>query len=412
MKTDILVLGGGASGLAAAITAKVTAPEADVRVAEALDRCGKKLLATGNGRCNIMNALAAPESYLCDRTFVSPALDLYRQCWPAFWDALGVPLAVEGEGRMYPLVNQASAVLDALRLRLSDLGIEETTGFRAARIEKRGDGFTVSGPAGEISCKKLIVATGGKAGKGLGENDSFVSLLKPFGHSFTRLYPALTCLKTEKRLLNGLKGVRLRGEISLWQGNEQLKSEVGEILFQDDGLSGIAAMQLSLTAAPLIGSKELYARLSPLKNAAEALKKRVKLYPRRQAQQLLAGTVNRMIALNALKRAGIGPTEIAGTLTEKQLEALAEALDQWCLPVVATGSFAEAQVMLGGANTKDFDSYTLESQKARCLYAAGELLDVTGPCGGYNLEWAWASGILAGQSAAKALTGTGKEGWA
>ena len=404
MDTDILIIGGGASGLAAAISAKKAAPDCSVTVAEALDRCGKKLLATGNGRCNIMNLLASPESYAGDRAFTETALSVYKQRYPAFWDELGVLLAVESEGRMYPAVNQASAVLDALRLRLKDLGLDEMTGCRVTRIVKKGNGFAVSYAGGEMTCRRVILATGGKAGKGLGENESFRELLSPHGHTFTRLYPALTCLKTQKGLLSGLKGVRLRGEAALYRGGTLLKSEAGEVLFQDDGLSGIAVMQLSLAAAPHIGDGELFVRLSPLGKAAqEIVARRVQSYPERQAQQLLAGAVNRMIALNALKRCGISPVKPAKALTEREIQALSQALEKWDIPVVAAGSFAEAQVMLGGVKTEEFDPKTMESRKLRGLYAAGELFDVTGPCGGYNLEWAWASGLLAGRRAVESL---------
>lgn len=215
---------------------------------------------------------------------------------------------------MYPSVNQASAVLDALRLRLSDLGITELTGCRVTRIEKKGEGFRALTEDGSFLCRRLIVATGGRAGKGLGENESFKELLSPLGHKFSRDCPALTCLKTHKGMLSGLKGVRLRGEAALYRGKTLLKSEAGEVLFQDDGLSGIAVMQLSLAAAPLIGAKDLFVRLSPLgKAAGETVARRVKMFPERQAQQLLAGTVNRMIALNALKRSMFAPCSISSS---------------------------------------------------------------------------------------------------
>lgn len=403
MNTDILVIGGGASGMSAAIAAKQAAPRCSVVLAEALDRCGKKLLATGNGRCNIMNAQAMPENYLGGSGFAAEALKQYRRVCAGFWEALGVPLMLEGEGRMYPRVNQASAVVDALRLRLTDLDIRTETGFRAERIEKLDSGFAVAGGGQEITCKRIVLATGGKAGKGLGENDSFVRLLQPFGHTFTKMYPALTCLKTRKGLLGGLKGVRQRGEVKLFRGDSLLGSENGEVLFQDDGVSGIAVMQLSLLAAPLIGKEALTLRLSPLEKAAEIIARRMEASPNREMQQLLAGTVNRMILLNALKRSGISPSKPAKTLTQGEIQALADALERWDIPILGSGSFSEAQVMLGGANTCEFETETMESRKLRGLYAAGELLDITGPCGGYNLEWAWASGLLAGRKAAESL---------
>ena len=403
MNTDILIIGAGASGLAAAISAKQAVPQSTVTVAEALDRCGRKLLVTGNGRCNIMNEQAQADHYQGGIAFVSEALAQYKRRYSVFWNELGVPLKTESEGRMYPCVNQASAVLDALRLRLEDLKITLKTDFQAECIEKEGNEFSVTNGTDRIQCRRLIIATGGRAGKGLGENDSFLRLLRPFGHTFAPQYPALTCLKTRKGLLNGLKGVRLKGDVKLYQEEMLLGSETGEVLFQDDGLSGIAVMQLSLIAAPLIASGKLFVRLSPLGNAKQFVEQRAEMCPDRQTGQLLAGAVNRMILLNALKRAGISPSQSAGTLTPVQIDTLAEALESWDIPIIAAGTFREAQVMLGGAKTEEFDMRTLESKKVRGLYAAGELMDVTGPCGGYNLEWAWASGLLAGRKAAESL---------
>ena len=405
MNYDIAVIGGGAAGLAAAICAAKAAKGRRVAVLEAQDRCGRKLPATGNGRCNIMNANARAEDYVGDAAFIAPALRLYRENYEAFWEDLGVPLALETEGRMYPRVNQASAVLDALRFRLADLGVELHTGFAAEKAEKTEDGYLVSAPNARFSCKRLIVATGGRAGKGLGENESFVRLLTPLRHTHTRVYPALTWLKAPKGLLTGLKGIRLRGEVMLLQGGKTLGRETGEVLFRDDGVSGIAVMQLSLLAAPLLSEGvPLEIRLSLLgEEAAAFLARRAALCPEREIQYLAAGAVNRLLMLHALKRADIAPARRVSTLNKAELQRLAGQMRFWDIPVVGMGGFEEAQVMLGGVSTREFDPETLESRLQRGLYAAGEMLDVTGPCGGYNLEWAWASGMLAGRKAAESL---------
>ncbi len=405
MDSDILIVGGGAAGLAAALSAAKTNPRLKVSVLEAQPRSGKKLLATGNGRCNLMNERAEKEDYAGDADFIAPALSLYKREYGRFWDELGLLLSTEDEGRVYPGVNQASAVLDALRLNLREKGVSEITDFAAAQIEKRRDGFTVYSEGRALSCRRVILATGGKAGKGLGENDSFTRLLSPFGHRVTRVYPALTCLKTDRQLLSGLKGIRLRGEICLCRNDEVLKREKGEILFQDDALSGIASMQLSLVASPLISRGEkLHALLSPLGERAEnIIKGRISAHPTRSAQELLTGAVNRLIALSALKRAGISPVQRAESFTPSQTEALIRELRSWRVPLAGTGGFSQAQVMLGGLDTRDFDGETMRSRRVQGLLAAGEMLDVTGPCGGYNLEWAWASGMLAGKTAAEEL---------
>ena len=401
MQTDILIIGGGASGLTAAISAKDARPDARVCVIESLPRCGKKLLATGNGRCNLMNVNARAEDYAGNAAFISPALKAYMDRYESFWERLGLSLMQEEGGRVYPACNQASTVLDVLRLALADRGITEITELEARALRPDASGFTVETNKSSIHTKKVILASGSSAGRALGVNDSFRKLLAPLGHTFTPVYPALTYLTVPRECVAGLNGVRLRGEIALLEGESELARETGEILFRDGALSGIAAMQLSLVAA---GRKNLYARLSPLaENAYEILNRRRSAFSGREAAYLTAGCVNRLIALLALKRSGISPAVRAGDISDMQLKTLARELSDWRVPISGTGDFANAQVMLGGADTAQFDAGTLESLCARGLYACGELLNVTGPCGGYNLGWAWASGMRAGRSAAFSL---------
>ena len=411
MNTDILIIGGGASGLVAALSAKKQAPAARVTIAEKLPRVGKKLLATGNGRCNIMNALADEMSYAGNSAFIAPALRLYKEEYAAFWKELGLFLMTEDEGRMYPACNQASAVLDVLRMGLQDRGIEEKTDCAVTAIKKSGDGFAAESSTGTIHCKKVILCTGGQAGKGLGENDSFRALLSPLGHKIKKTLPALTWLKAPAASLTGLKGVRMKGTIRLTDGKNELASETGEVLFQESAVSGIAAMQLSLVYARVYANNpaaKLSVVLSPLamtKDEAKAeLLFRRERFGNRSADTLLTGSMNRLIALLALKRSGISPGKPAKELTGGELDRLASELTAWTIPVLGTGDFTSAQLMYGGADTDGFYPETLESKTVNGLYACGELLNVAGPCGGYNLEWAWACGMLAGRSAGKSLS--------
>jgi predicted Rossmann fold flavoprotein len=405
MHTDILIVGGGASGLAAAVSAKTARPGLAVCVAEKLSRTGKKLLATGNGRCNLMNLESAPARYLGDAGFIAPALEAYIQKYKDFWAGLGLALTEEEEGRVYPATNQASSVLDVLRLALAEKGVAEMCGCEVRSVRPAKDGFLISSSTGEIKARRVILATGGLAGKGLGENDSFRTLLGPLGHRFTDILPGLVCLKTHKEQVKGLKGIRLKGSFSLLDGDRELARETGECLFQEDGVSGIAAMQLSLFAASLLkAGRTPVLKLSPLPGDARCiLQKRQSAFPGRSCGELLTGEVNRMIALAALRRAGISPALCAKDLSASQLSRLAEELSAWRIPVTGTGGMAQAQVMLGGARTDGFDAGTMGSRLAPGLYACGEMLDVAGPCGGFNLEWAWASGMLAGRKAAESL---------
>ena len=405
MYADILIVGGGASGLAAALSARETGPALRICVAEKLSRTGKKLLATGNGRCNLMNLNAAPARYLGDAGFIAPALEKYVESYRDFWQSLGLKLVAEDEGRVYPKTNQASSVLDVLRLGLSEKSIEEKCDCSVHAIRPVNDGFLIGSAQGEIRARRVILATGGLAGKGLGENDSFRTLLTPLGHRFIAPLPGLVCLKTRPEQVKGLKGIRLKGTFSLLDGKSTLATENGECLFQDDGISGIAIMQLSLFASPLLADgKTPILKLSPLEgDARRILYARQSAFPRRSAGELLSGEVNRMIALAALRRAGIGPNVTAEEITSLQLSRLAEELSCWRMPVTGTGGMDQAQVMLGGVRTEDFDPKTLCSRCTPGLYACGEMLNVAGPCGGFNLEWAWASGMLAGRKAAESL---------
>jgi len=396
---DIAVIGGGASGLSAAICAKEQNPALNICVLEALPRVGKKLLATGNGRCNLMNDTAQAVSYFGDSEFIAPALGLFKAECTAFWRRLGLELMREEEGRVYPAPNQAAAVLDVLRLRLADMGIDEITDCAVSGIASARGSYRLETSQGALSARRVILASGSKAGKGLGENESFKKLLAPLGHSFTPVYPALTYLKVPREHIAGLKGIRYRGEIALYEGEKLLAREKGEVLFQDEALSGIASMQLSLYAA---GKRNLSAVLQLLPSDFDIFA-RARAFSSRTASELLTGVLNKMLALLALKRSHISPNAPVSSLDRRTLEVLGSELSSWRIPVIGTGDFSAAQVMLGGADTGDFDKNTLESLKSRGLYACGELLSVTGPCGGYNLEWAWASGMLAGRKAAKSL---------
>lgn len=402
INTDILVLGGGAAGLMAAISAKKAAPSARVILAEAQPRCGKKLLATGNGRCNLMNTGADTSCYQGAAAFISPALEAYKAQYEALWEGLGLKLRTDDEGRVYPAANQASAVLDVLRLTLCDLGIEELVSEPVTKLSKTAGVYTT----GRIAARKVILATGSRAGKGLGENESYKSLLAPFGHRFTPVYPALTYLTVPSGDIAGLKGIRLKTRISLSVNGTCQAGEEGEILFSDEAVSGIAAMQLSLIAAPLLGGRnrlELVIECCA-GDVLNQLKTRRELFRNRTLEDFLTGMTVKRVALLALKRAGLTPlSRRVSSLTGSELVALAKELTAWTLPITGTGSFRDAQVMLGGVSTYEFNPETMESKLAPGLYCCGEMLDVTGKCGGFNLEWAWASGMTAGRKAAESL---------
>ena len=405
--TDIAIIGGGASGLAAAVSAMKN-KNVRVEILEKYPRTGKKLLATGNGRCNLYNENASHDIFFGAKAFARHALSAFDR--DEFFASVGLEIRTTDNGLAYPMSNQASAVLDCLRFTCQEAGAAETVDFHAAKIEGKKGKFRITSEKGDIVfAKRVILATGSMAQPKLGGNDAFKTLLKPFGHSFERCLPALSYLKTNPNDVTGLKGMKYQGDIALLMDGKEIARETGEILFSENGVSGIAAMQLSLYAAePFSKGRKLSVRMSPLPmtraQAVSFIEKRKNLFPERTLDELLTGVVVKRIAQAAFKRAGVSPlTRNASSLTRSEIEKTARELTEWECPVIGMGGFDVCQVMLGGVNCGEFDEKTMESKLVPGLYAAGELMDVTGPCGGYNLTWAWASGVLAGRSASESL---------
>ena len=381
MRYDAIILGGGAAGLAAAVALARRGHR--VAVLEAQARVGRKLLATGNGRCNFTNTGARPEDYFGDQALARGALCAFP---PAkvleFFASLGVPARVDAQGRAYPASNMASSVLDALRLALQEAGGEEITGFRVRALSREMIATAEDGRQAAGRC--ALLATGGLAAPSLGAADA--PFVKALGHRFTRRTPALAPLETEPA--PALKGLRAQCALSL-----EGRKERGEILFTEYGVSGIAAMQLARFARP---GASLAIDFSP--DGRLDLSARARMLPKRRMEDFLNGVVPRRVGQVLVKSAGIPQAKTAAELTGAELAALEDMLAGWTLPVRGARGFDQAQVTAGGLSGAQFDAQTLESRNVRGLYAAGEVLDVDGPCGGYNLQWAWASALLAARS--------------
>ena len=395
-KTDILIIGGGASGLAAAIEAKRTDGTKNIIVLEHLPKVGKKILATGNGRCNLGNLNAANHSYTNSR-FAKFAIKEYGvQSLVDFFESMGLYCRADSEGRLYPMSNSAASVLDALRFECENLGVKLNCDEKATDIKKCADGFTVNNT---YKTKNIIVATGGKAAPSQGSDGSGYSLLKSLGHKITQLSPSLVQIKTDTAKTKALKGVRAKAVLTLSTGS---KSE-GEILFTDYGISGIAAMDLS-RFIKLDKKSEISLDLLPefdAEKAKEIIISIARHNPDIPAEQMLGGIIHKAIGTAVIKSAlGFLP-KTAGEIKPKQAAIIAAELKNFTLAVTGTKSFNDAQVTKGGADVNEFDSRTMMSKKADGLFACGEVLDVDGACGGFNLAWAFASGRLAGKNAAK-----------
>ncbi|MBQ1994862.1 MAG: aminoacetone oxidase family FAD-binding enzyme [Clostridia bacterium] len=400
----IAIIGGGASGLAAAIEASLKARErkikADITVFEAKDRIGKKLLATGNGRCNMTN-LNDNIRYFGDCEFASAVLKKFSvQSNLKFFSDMGLFTKSDEEGRVYPLSNQASGVLDALRFECERLGVKFVTEYEIKTITAKGNTFLLNGKEGY---NKVILACGSAA-----QVKSFngYDLLKSLGHTVTRLAPSLTKLTVaDSQKLRVLKGIRHRCDLTLYIEGKLITKEKGELLFADYGLSGIAVMQLSsFVARHFMYNKSMpkvKIDLVPDYSAdfiSETLFAMVKRNPEGSAGNLLLGFMPKKVGEAVMKDCGIKKDSPMKSLRERDVFKLSQTVKAWELEINGTKDFSDAQVVSGGADCKEFYSDTLMSKKHKGLYCCGELLDVDGPCGGYNLQWAWSSGRLCGES--------------
>ena len=395
---NIAVIGGGASGLTAAIAAAEAG--ASVTIYESGSRCGRKILATGNGRCNMTNINAELGNYhgrnpafikgVMKRFWVSETL--------SFFEELGIVAKTEEKGKVYPYSDQASAVLDVLRLRCEADGVNIITDFEVSDIKRRKDGFEIkSYKGGKAYADRVVIATGGKAAPNLGSKGAGYELLKAFGHSITELSPSLVQMRTEGDTAGKLKGIKFTGAVRMGEYIEE-----GEILFTDYGISGPPVFSLSSRY-----DKHKAVELDLMSDYTEdevlnLLYMRIGRNPDIPLESFFVGMLNKRIGQVLLKDLGIAPlSRKACTLSEKEIQSCVRAVKHWRFGIAGTQSWNNAQVTKGGAATEEFNPSTLESKLVKGVYAAGEVLDIDGDCGGYNLQWAWSSGIIAGRSAAK-----------
>ena len=397
----IAIIGGGAAGMMAALTASQQ-PQQEIFLLERQARVGRKLLATGNGRCNLSNYAISRENYHgMEPEFSDYALAQFDvEQTLAFFRELGLFTVAEDSGRIYPFSNAANSVVDVLRLELETRpNVQILCGMEVTRI-RPGAPFTLFTQTGSLTADRVIVTAGGIAGSKLGGTMSGYHLLKELGHSCTKLYPSLVQLQTDPTYPRSLKGVRAEGIVTLCAGGKKLARQQGEIQFTEFGISGPAVFALSRWASPPRPDMEAMLDLMPdlpQPQIVDALRRRQQQRGSRNAEDLLTGMLHNRLGRTLLRYAGCPLTKSIASLQPKELHAIASAVKQMHLPVTGVMGMDAAQVTAGGIRTDEFDPHTLESRLVPGLYAAGELLDIDGDCGGYNLQWAWSSGHLAGQ---------------
>jgi hypothetical protein len=399
---DIVILGAGASGMVAALTA-AEKKENRVVLLERQARVGRKLLATGNGRCNLTNTGASPERYHGeDPAFVRPALEAFPpEAALAFFKGLGLVSVEEPGGRVYPLSDSANSVVDVLRFALDAAGVELRSSCPARRLRREKDGgFLIETDAETLRADRLIAACGGCAGAKLGGVSDGYELLAQLGHRRTALYPSLAPILTDAEYPRALKGVRADCRLRLIGGGETLGESEGEVQFTEQGISGPAAFDLSRAAAT--GGKGLtlaadFFRAYGADAVPALLRVRRESLPALPASDALTGMLHNRLGRMLVKYAGLDGNVPLAALGDEALAGLARACRDFRLAVRGVAGFDAAQVTAGGLRTAGFNPETLESWFVPGLFACGEILDVDGDCGGFNLQWAWASGRLAGR---------------
>ncbi|MFL0252754.1 NAD(P)/FAD-dependent oxidoreductase [Clostridium neuense] len=401
----VIVIGGGASGITAAISAKDCG--CDVSIIERNDRIGKKILITGNGRCNITNENINETRYHSQNNgFFKYALDkLDKQATIDFFNMLGLPLTTLESGKMYPMSLQASSVLDILRLALEDRNIPIYTNSKIVKIEKINKIFKIYNSNDEIyECDKVILACGGKSAPKTGSDGLGFKLGTNIGHSIIKPLPAIVQLKLAHNSLKALSGIRFDANAKIFINNSLERSEFGEILFTDYGISGPAILQLSRIASIGIEeNKNVALEIDILPNIEENkiqefFENHFGMFYYRSVHDSLIGIIHKKLIPIILKEANVSNIhKQCCDLTWEEKSNILRLLKKWVFVVSGTNSFENSQVTTGGINTKEVDHKTLQSKIVPGLYFCGEILDVDGDCGGFNLQWAWSSGFLAGQ---------------
>lgn len=405
---QIAIIGGGASGLSAAVSAAHENPKARIVIYEKKEKIGKKILATGNGRCNLTNRFMEPSCYYSEeREMIHQVLSRFGYSQTLdFFRNLGLITRNRGD-YVYPRSDQAVSVVQAFQNELSRCHIKIITDISIKTLQKIPDGFRFSDGSRMYSADKVILACGGKASSALGSDGSGYVLAEAMGHSLVPVAPALVQLKVKNHPFQKAAGVRTSARVSAYVSGRETASDEGELQLTAYGISGIPVFQISrfISRALLQGQRaSVVIDFAPELNAEELTSLFYELQGR-------CGSLSSKDFLNSifpdklipclLKQANIPLSLPASKITGSQIDSLVKICKSIRLEIFETTGFEHAQVCAGGVRTSQVNPYTMESLKAEGLYITGELLDVDGICGGYNLQWAWATGWIAGAAAAR-----------
>ena len=392
----LAIIGAGASGLCAAIEAKKANPNIEITVFERMQKSGKKLLATGNGRCNFTNDDLSLKHFYGNEELLRTILSSQFADIKEFFRNLGV-LSYEEEGRIYPRSQQASTIKEALLKAAEGKGVTIKAESPVTQITKKNNGFSVHGEYFD----SIILCGGGKAAAVHGSDGSCYKLAEGFGHKLTPLYPALCGLVINDKDLNLLKGVRAEGEARLYSDGKLAGSESGEIQFTDKAISGIPVMNLSHLCE---NKRNLKIALDFCTEFNESdlfnhIKQGITNSPDLEFEAILNGIVNLKLGFAVMNRSGIRPQTKCCNLRDYQIKEAVNQLKNFEISIKSTKGFDSAQVTKGGIKASEVSPDTMMSEKAEGLFLCGEILDIHGDCGGYNLHLAFTTGRIAGYSA-------------
>lgn len=407
---QIIIIGAGAAGLTAAIFAGRCG--AAVTVLEHTDKAGKKILSTGNGKCNITNRFQEASCYRGNDTiFAMEVLKKFNEKDTVhFMESLGI-LCKERNGYIYPRSEQASTVRDGLLMECRRLGVVIEYKANVQKIQREKDGFVVLTKICDENktycCQKLILATGSKAMPITGSDGSGYELAKALGLKIIKPLPALVQLKCEKGICKEAAGVRCAAKIAIMVNGDEIAEETGELQITNYGISGIPVLQMSRFAVKALETRKQVEAVIDFfpemeeEELQQKLEVMIKRFPEKAMEDILCGFLNRKLGNALLREMGVKKGKKAKACDEIYIEGMTSFLKAYKLQIIGFNSFSEAQVCQGGAATDEIDSATMECKRIPGLYLAGEVVDIDGTCGGYNLQFAWSTGAVAGKAAAR-----------
>lgn len=403
----IAIIGGGASGLMAALIAARSG--ADVTIYEHNNAVGKKILASGNGRCNIINTTASWEDYAgADPQFVTYALkQLGFHYFEKLCLSIGLLLDIKEDGRCYPLSNEAKSVLIALKSAVSDVGVHIHTDASVSAISKKDGQFIVETTSKKGIYDKVLIATGSEAAPQLGATADGYTFAKKFGHEIIPTYPSLVQLHLSSKHHHKMAGVKMTAEVTLFIDGKAKEKIQGDILFASYGISGLAILDISQNASyALMNQQRVNIALNLLPRydrttLANVIEKLFSSVSKHNVHTALCGLLPAKIVTYLLEDTAIAQNTAVSSLNPKEIKKLTHLIGEWKFEVTGTHGFKHAEVSGGGVSTAQINNKTMESKLVEGLYFAGEVLDVVGKRGGYNFNFAWASGLIAGKEMGK-----------